>query len=160
MTTGASVIEFTPDSLKMVLAINSLVIIIDLNAAATTPQSQRLQPVSIIGSFTHHRANSGVKTASSAKPGRVVKPLKGVPNPAPEPVGASNDEDEDMSSEDEDSSPSTSAASTGSWPAVSRMAVSADGQWLATTDLWGRTHVFNVDSSKVINSPLHTTNPH
>jgi U3 small nucleolar RNA-associated protein 4 len=32
---------------------------------------------------------------------------------------------------------------------VSRMAVSADGQWLATTDDLCRTHVFNLDAMQV-----------
>lgn len=32
---------------------------------------------------------------------------------------------------------------------VSRMAISADGQWLATTDDLSRTYVFNLDSVQV-----------
>lgn len=35
------------------------------------------------------------------------------------------------------------------WPLISQMSVSTDGQWLATSDLQGRTHVFNVDAVKV-----------
>lgn len=32
---------------------------------------------------------------------------------------------------------------------ISRMAISADGQWLATTDDLSRTYVFNLDSVQV-----------
>lgn len=36
---------------------------------------------------------------------------------------------------------------------ISRMAISADGQWLATTDDLSRTYIFNLDSVQVSFSP-------
>jgi U3 small nucleolar RNA-associated protein 4 len=51
-------------------------------------------------------------------------------------------EDHDTSNEDE----KTTAAALIS---VDRLAVSADGQWLATSDNQARTHIFNLDSISV-----------
>ena len=59
-----------------------------------------------------------------------------------------NDSDED---EDKEENEKTTAALI----SVDLMAVSADGQWLATSDNQARTHIFNLDSISVSN--LSTT---
>jgi U3 small nucleolar RNA-associated protein 4 len=56
------------------------------------------------------------------------------------PVGVAPADDDD---EDDDSDEATSVG------IISRMAISADGQWLASTDDLCRTHVFNLDSMQV-----------
>lgn len=70
-----------------------------------------------------------------------------------EPTEADGDGDgEGESSDSEESSTSRfsdDVLNPEQWPVVSRISVSGDGQWFASTDLMGRTHVFNVDAVKV-----------
>jgi U3 small nucleolar RNA-associated protein 4 len=77
----------------------------------------------VLRKFDHHRQ----------PPGRVLKDLK------------VNGDVEMREQEDSDSDPDEE-------PLVSnifRLAISADGQWLATSDVHCRTHVFNLDSLQV-----------
>jgi U3 small nucleolar RNA-associated protein 4 len=62
--------------------------------------------------------------------------------------GNAPDAREDDARDDEDNDSEESSYEDASCH-VSQMAVSADGQWLATSDLHGRTHVFNLDVVKV-----------
>ena len=55
-----------------------------------------------------------------------------------------NDGEKDGDDEEEDEKITTAALIS-----VDRLAVSADGQWLATSDNQARTHIFNLDSISV-----------
>lgn len=55
-------------------------------------------------------------------------------------------EDRDNSGSDSDSDEEPILPSTPFVSTVTRIAISADGQWLATTDIHRRTHIFNLDS--------------
>ncbi len=60
--------------------------------------------------------------------------------------------DEDSDSDEED------VGSTAAVVSVDRIAVSTDGQWLATSDNRARTHIFNLDLISVrAFAPLHLT---
>ncbi|KAI0824120.1 WD40 repeat-like protein [Trametes gibbosa] len=139
--TGASSLLFTPDSSKLVLAasLSAAVLVIDLGSADRPPR--------VLRKFEQHGMREGTVN------GRVVR---GKRNAGP---SANADEDVDMaaeqqadlsnpeSSSDSDSdSDSDVEASKRVRTTITRMAVSADGQWLATADDRRRTHVFNLDA--------------
>ena len=148
-STAASALHFTPDSTKLILAIASLVIIMDLHSANNGPKDTA-HSASVIRLFPHHRRRNGA--ALSRAPGRVIKPLPGNASlVSPDPDSADEDQAKDADQEKIDESGEVA------WPVISHVAVSPDGQWLATSDLHGRTHVFNVDAVQVhhfIHSPL------
>lgn len=121
----------------------------------------------ILRSFSHHRSSS-LHSGSSSGPSGVGRTIKSLPNGTGE---KGEDEDVHMNEDDSDESavevddilPSTNGKSDGkSWPIISHICISSDCQWLATSDLAGRTHVFNVDAVKVryTLSTRHISDPH
>ncbi|OSD05994.1 WD40 repeat-like protein [Trametes coccinea BRFM310] len=147
-SSGASSLIFTPDSSKLVLATStsSTILIIDLGSADRPPR--------VLRKFEQHRLREGFVN------NRVIKGRKG---PSASPAA---DGDVEMATEDQDASPEAEdkdrASNHGSnaesdsdddvedaklvRTTITRMAVSPDGQWLATADDRRRTHVFNLDS--------------
>ncbi|KAL0579813.1 U3 small nucleolar RNA-associated protein [Marasmius crinis-equi] len=120
-STGGLAFAFTPDSTKLVMstAMTSCVVVIDLNNGSGKP--------SVLRRFDQHRQ-------SNVRSKRVIKDLKtGGDVEMAEPDEESDSEDE------EDASKPTQAN-------VLRLAVSADGQWLASSDDQRRTNVFNLDT--------------
>ncbi|KAF9073758.1 WD40-repeat-containing domain protein [Rhodocollybia butyracea] len=85
----------------------------------------------VLRKFDHHRQRNTLSR------NRVTKDLKVNGDVEMSTADEENAEDSESSDEDDDS------PLLGS---VSRIAISADGQWLATTDDRCRTHVFNLDS--------------
>lgn len=147
VSTASSTMQFTPDSTKLVLAIESLVVLLDL-----TVDSNEKSAVQVIRSFPQHRSTS---TRGET---RVIKPLpsstrqgRGQDNDVKMNGNGSDDDDESEEAESdlEDGEPLRRSEDRESWPLISQMSISADCQWLATSDLAGRTHVFNVDAVKV-----------
>ncbi|TFK76861.1 WD40 repeat-like protein [Pluteus cervinus] len=128
-STGGSAFRFTPDSSKLVMATttSSSILIIDLTSDNHTPK--------VLRKFTHHRS---VKTGIRD---RVV-------------IGRrSTDGDDDVEMGDAASTPVPESEgdndSEDIVPVVVdilRLAISPDGQWLATSDNLGRTHIYNLDS--------------
>lgn len=128
---------FTPDSSKLVIATSTsaVVVIIDLGSENTAPR--------VLRKFEQHRIrDSFVK-------GRLVKG-----RPA---TTAVNGDDVEMGSDGEGARGSMDAVESSdedgdaedlklAHTTVTRMAVSPDGQWLATADDLRRTHVFNLDA--------------
>ena len=85
------------------------------------------------------------------KQGRVVKKLPGYTNGIngnrhPEHGDESEEDDEDSEGDEERESDDESEDEREDLVTVNRMALSLDGQWLATSDTAYRTHVFNLDS--------------
>lgn len=143
--------QFTADSRRLALAISGRVILLDLIETLDSENSKRTYGADVVRSFAQHRQ----RNAASSRIGRAIKPL---PERMVSDVNGSNvpDAHADNASSDEDDSPEESASED--WSShVSQMVVSADGQWLATTDLRGRTHVFNLDAMKV-NYLIHRLN--
>ena len=66
-------------------------------------------------------------------------------------VDAESPQEEDISSEDsdKDEDEEEDEKTTATLISVDRIAVSADGQWLGTSDNQARTHIFNLDSISV-----------
>ncbi|KAF8343078.1 quinon protein alcohol dehydrogenase-like superfamily [Cantharellus anzutake] len=132
---SASSICFSPDSRRLVLAIASLIIVLDLTniEASDSPH--------ILCSFPHHRYKSGA--GFSIDQGRVIKSLPG---------DASSDGDDGEDTEDAETSKDHGIEGkmlpASHWPPISRLVVSPDGQWLASADLGGRIHVFHLTSRK------------
>jgi len=91
----------------------------------------------VLSLFPHHRFQSGA--GFSVNQGRIIKSLPG--------ANASLDEDpvSDVS-DDGDDGIDGKTLPLSQWPLISRLVVSADGQWLASADLEGRMHVFHLDS--------------
>jgi U3 small nucleolar RNA-associated protein 4 len=129
---GASALTFSPDSSKLIIATTTaFVLVLDLMSDSTSAR--------VLRRFDHHRH------ASSTAEGRVL-------------AGRRHDEDleADVSEPelgvdelDTESRGITDPQRTNaeSMPAtITRMAISPDGQWLATTDDRRRTHIFNLDS--------------
>ncbi|KAI8995336.1 WD40 repeat-like protein [Trametes punicea] len=137
-SSGASAVLFTPDSSKLVLATSasSTILIIDLGSAD--------QPPRVLRKFEQHRLRE------VSLNNRVIKGLKG--------SSGTPDGDVDMATEDRDArraaenddaeSESESDVEDAKLvrTTITRMAVSPDGQWLATADDRRRTHVFNLDA--------------
>jgi U3 small nucleolar RNA-associated protein 4 len=65
---------------------------------------------------------------------------------------ADAEENEDVESEKEEDierAEETSCSAPSTIVSVHRIAISTDGQWLATSDNYARTHIFNLDSISV-----------
>ena len=102
---------------------------------------------SVIRHFPHHRLRSGVALSRGAE--RVIKPLPGTANiVSPDPDSSDVDQVKEVAGEG-DEEEKIDESGEARWPAISHVAVSPDGQWLATSDLRGRTYVFNVDAIQV-----------
>ncbi|KAI0932482.1 hypothetical protein AcW2_001100 [Taiwanofungus camphoratus] len=128
-STGASFLSFTPDSKKLVVAtaMSSYIIILDLGTEAGKPH--------VLRKFEHHRMRDVMIS------NRVVRGRKGTEGVEIEDVEMEDaTEDASESSDDQRPNPKLLIGT------VTRMAVSPDGQWLATTDDRCRTHVFNLDT--------------
>ncbi|KAK7058269.1 U3 small nucleolar RNA-associated protein [Paramarasmius palmivorus] len=119
---GGLAFSFTPDSTKLVMttAMSSYVLIIEL---------QNGDKPSVLRKFDHHR--------QSPRGTRVVKDIR----PAINDVEMGEPDEEPQSEEEEQD-----AFAKPEHANILRIAVSADGQWLATSDDKCRTHVFNLDA--------------
>ncbi|EMD41715.1 hypothetical protein CERSUDRAFT_146940 [Gelatoporia subvermispora B] len=129
-STGASYLVFSPDSTKLIVAtsITSYVLVIELGTG--TPRVMR--------KFQQHRMRDVVLGK------RIVRGRK-----SPEDVEMADAGNDDTAEKASDSSESESEEDESARPepaTITRMAVSPDGQWLASTDDRCRTHVFNLDS--------------
>ncbi|GLB36397.1 putative WD40 repeat-like protein [Lyophyllum shimeji] len=121
-TTGAQAFRFTPDSSKLVMstAMSSYILVIDLTG----------EKPHVLRRFDHHRLKDSIVRD------RVVKGRK-----------TSGDvEMGDGTIEDEEESEEEQANATPTVTSVLRLAISPDGQWLATSDDRARTNIFNLDS--------------
>ncbi|KAF9229647.1 WD40 repeat-like protein [Gyrodon lividus] len=123
-STGGSCFAFTPDSSKMVIASATTSFILVLDLSTEQPN--------VLRRFDQHRK------LSSFSGGRIVR-------------GSirSQSQDADDNGNGDEITPESNGL-----PSVVRMAVSPDGQWLATSDDLCRTFVFNLDSVQ-----YHTTLP-
>ncbi|KAJ7225739.1 WD40-repeat-containing domain protein [Mycena pura] len=122
ISTGGVAFNFTPDSSKLVIstAVGSYILIVDLGASDEQPR--------VLRRFDHHRLGNATKD-------RLVK---GRPTVDAETVIS---ESASEAEESEDQMPSAPIATT-----VLRLATSFDGQWLATSDVHARTHIYNLDA--------------
>ena len=129
---GASALTFSPDSSKLIIATTTaIVLVLDLVSDSTSAR--------VLRRFDQHRHRS-----TSAE-GRV---LTGRRNSEDHEADASESEQDIEDHETENRGMAkTQPTDAESMPAtVTRMAISPDGQWLATTDDHLRTHIFNLDS--------------
>ena len=139
----------------MSTAVPSYILIVDL--AGEKPR--------VLRRFDHHRIQDSTVRNRVLK-GRALKGLQGkakingvhvngdvdtemadADSPQEEQDAGGEEEDSD---EDEEEDKTTVAALI----SVDRIAVSADGQWLATSDNRARTHIFNLDSISVSSSNI------
>ncbi|KAJ7630718.1 WD40-repeat-containing domain protein [Roridomyces roridus] len=121
-STGGLAFQFTPDSSKLVIstAIGSHLLIVDLRTEDGQPK--------VLRRFDHHRQSNSIVGH------RVVK-------------GRSGDEEEEEASQNDPEEPETESSPGQPFStSILRLATSFDGQWLASSDSHGRTHVFNLDS--------------
>ncbi|KAI0768510.1 WD40 repeat-like protein [Trametes elegans] len=135
-SSGASSLLFTPDSSKLIIATSTsaTVFIIDLGAADRAPR--------VLRKFEQHRLKEGFVN------NRVIKGRKsaavdgdvdiGTEDAPASPAASDSDSDASDSSDEEESKLVRTT--------ITRMAVSPDGQWLATADDHRRTHLFNLDA--------------
>lgn len=144
---GASILGFTPDSGKLVVATrrSARIILVDLSRQTQEGTTE----IHILRMFDQH-----VKRTTSILKGRVLKSLPGQSNGHNNPEGRDSedgdgDDDTDKIREVEGQSDNESDAGEFEQVTVTRMALSPDGQWLATTDTAYRTHIFNLDSVQV-----------
>lgn len=137
-STGASCFQFTPDSRKLIMAsaMSAYVLVIDL---ADKPR--------VLRRFEHHRMQNVVLGE------RVVRGRQ--KSVGPQEDVEMTDDAAPQQAEPEDKSDAGDASSDDDTPSdppkpvvatITRMAISPDGQWLATSDDHRRTHVFNLDS--------------
>jgi U3 small nucleolar RNA-associated protein 4 len=136
----------------MSTAVPSYILVIDLKGEKPLVL-RRFDHHRIQDSMVHNRVLKGralkgvqdkVKTNGVHVNGDVDTEMAGDESPREEEEQDIGDEEKD-SDEDEDEVKKTIAALI----SVDRIAVSADGQWLATSDNRARTHVFNLDSISV-----------
>ncbi|PPQ98963.1 hypothetical protein CVT24_003459 [Panaeolus cyanescens] len=157
MSTGSLAFQFTPDASRLVLstALSSYILVVDLTG----------DKPSVLRRFDHHRLQNSIvhdrvikgrairagAQDSQSKPktnghamvnGHGDVEMSDINSPSPPP-----DADDKMDEEDDDESSSDGEGSA--LPAVvsvDRIAISTDGQWVATSDSRARTHIFNLDS--------------
>lgn len=127
----------------MSTAVPSYILVIDLTGDKPRVL-RRFDHHRIQDSIVHHnRALKGIqgkaKTNGVHVNGDLDTEMVDVESPQEE-------EDQDTSVEDEEEDEKITKAALIS---VDRLAVSADGQWLATSDNQARTHIFNLDSISV-----------
>ena len=139
--TGASALAFTPDSHRLVLAaaLTGDITVVDLSAVVSD-ESSRLGEASVVRVFE--------QDTSATVGGRVVAGGKRVKSTA---AAAAGDMDVDGNDSHDtsgalSSSSSSSSSSQGGRATVKCLAVGPDGQWLAVSDLLGRTRVYNLDT--------------
>lgn len=135
--TGASALTFTPDSRRLVLAsaLTGDITIVDLSAVVSD-ESARLGEASVVRVFE--------QDASATVGGRVVaggKRVKGSSSADSPPDGGM-----DVDGSDDDSDDGRAPRARGGRATVKCLAVGPDGQWLAVSDLLGRTRVYNLDT--------------
>ncbi|CAA7264711.1 unnamed protein product [Cyclocybe aegerita] len=148
VSTGGLTFRFTPDSSKLVMstAMSSYILIVDLT-------SEKLR---VLRRFDHHRMQDSVVHDRVMK-GRVASRKGELNGHAAVNGNAQGDEDVEMGdvdspppvdhSEDEgEQSEREDVKSTAAVVSIDQIAISTDGQWLATSDSRARTHVFNLDS--------------
>lgn len=147
---GASTLGFTPDGGRLVLtgARSGRVVIVDLTGRSE--MGGKPEP-RVLRSFEHHAR----RVLSS---GRVVKPM---PGRTSDNIESDEDGDDAMAGDTEEKSEEVTSDEEeededGRSASVTRLAFSADGQWLATTDDRFRTHIFNLDSVQVFSNFLCT----
>ncbi|KAI6134122.1 WD40 repeat-like protein [Pisolithus thermaeus] len=126
-STGGRKFVFTPDSTKMIMASasTSVVVVIDLGSNEPT----------ILRQFEHHRK------ISSLSGRRVIRGTSRGPKTHASHRGGDHEDTDEMTN-------------SGIPPSILQMAVSPDGQWLASSDEWCRTFIYNLDSIQ-----YHTTIP-
>ncbi|KAJ3508306.1 hypothetical protein NLJ89_g5832 [Agrocybe chaxingu] len=147
-STGGLSFRFTPDSSKLVMstAMSSYVLVVDL-----TCEKPR-----VLRRFDHHRMLDSVVHDRVMK-GRVVGKKSELNGRAA--VNGDVEGDKDVEMGDADSPPPTEHSEdeseeseredvmlTAAVVSIDQIAISTDGQWLATSDNKARTHVFNLDS--------------
>jgi len=132
---GASALSFSPDSSKLIIATTTaFVLVLDLASDSTSAR--------VIRRFDQHR-NRGSIVEGRALTGRRNDEEHGADEPEQDA------EESDAESIVVDHAQPTLEAAGANKPTaatVTRMAISPDGQWLATTDDHRRTHVFNLDA--------------
>ncbi|OCH96584.1 YVTN repeat-like/Quino protein amine dehydrogenase [Obba rivulosa] len=133
-STGASSLVFSPDSTKLVVAtsMSSYILVIDLGTG--TPR--------VLRKFQQHRMRDIVLGKRVVRGRKEQEDVEMVDTENTDMAGKDaekNAESSDSGSEEEENANVEPAT-------VTRMAVSPDGQWLASTDDRCRTHVFNLDS--------------
>jgi U3 small nucleolar RNA-associated protein 4 len=129
---GASTLTFSPDSSKLIIATTTaFVLVVDLVSDSTSAR--------VLRRFDQHRHRSIMAE------GRV---LTGRRNDEDHEADASESE-QDIEEHETENRGMANPQSTNAEPmpaTITRMAISPDGQWLATTDDHLRTHIFNLDS--------------
>ncbi|KAF9014951.1 WD40-repeat-containing domain protein [Cyathus striatus] len=122
---GAQAFSFSPDSSKLVLstAMTSYILVIDLSS----------EKPRVLRRFEQHR------TRGPTIGGRVIKGKKSETDDV-NMDEADNAQEGNESNEDEEDDASPLTVNIG------RLAISPDGQWLASSDDHRRTHIFNLDS--------------
>ena len=116
----------------MAMTMSGYVLVVDLGTADNKPR--------VLRRFEHHRMKNhivGNRVIKGLKAAKVVQEVEG---PEADADDGKEESESDEASEDEDEQITVT---------VTRMAVSPDGQWLATSDDRSRTHVFNLDSIQV-----------
>ena len=97
----------------------------------------------------HNRAVKGIQGKAKINGvhvnGDMDTEMADIESPQEEEDQDTNDEEKDGDEDGEEDEKITTAALI----SVDRLAVSADGQWLATSDNHARTHIFNLDSISV-----------
>lgn len=141
-STGGSAFYFSPDSQKLAMAtaMSSFILVIDLSGE--TPR--------VLRRFGHHRAKNLVGGDRIVKKSRTMNSAK-----EEKAKKAFESEQNDDVNKDDIIRDGINEDETGPCvPDVSRMSISTDGQWLATTDDLARTYIFNLDSVQVSPSYL------
>lgn len=130
----------------MSTAVPSYVLVIDLTDEKPRVL-RRFDHHRIQDSIVHHnRALKGIQSKAKINGmhinGDMDTEMADVDSPQEE---EEKDSDEEKDEDEEEDEKLTKAALI----SVDRLAVSADGQWLATSDNQARTHIFNLDSISV-----------
>ena len=144
---GGLAFHFTPDSFRLIMstAVPSYVLVIDL-----TGEKPR-----VLRRFDHHRIQDSIVHHNRALKGIQGKSktngvhVNGDMDTEMADVESPQEEEDQDTSDDEKDEEADEKLTKATLISVDRLAVSADGQWLATSDNQARTHIFNLDSISV-----------
>jgi U3 small nucleolar RNA-associated protein 4 len=133
---GASALTFSPDSSKLIVATSAAFVLV-LDLVSDSPSAR------VLRRFDQHR-NSNLTAEGRCLTGRRSSTHHEGDGSEPESEADGPDDPNDMNNAVQ--APHSAPPTTTTSATITRMAISPDGQWLATTDDHRRTHIFNLDA--------------
>jgi U3 small nucleolar RNA-associated protein 4 len=133
---GASALIFSPDSSKLIVATSTAFVLV-LDLVSDSPSAK------VLRRFDQHRYSNQTVEGRCLTGRKSSTHHKGDGSESESDADGLDDPDDMNNAVQPQSAPPTTTTTPAT---ITRMAISPDGQWLATTDDHRRTHIFNLDA--------------